>query len=311
MIKKLIKAITNKSYRISLLMNRGFYDRLSDEEFVRVQYKAAFGREPDLEAPKTFNEKIQWLKLHYRDPRYTELVDKLAVKRVIAETLGERYVIPTIGSWETPEEVPFDSLPEKYVLKCTHNSGSGTVICRNNSQLDRKAALAELHRGMNEDFYKKVREYPYKNVPRRIICEQFLENTGSRDMPDYKFHCFNGEPKFILVCRNRFGKGGMTEDFFTTEWERIPVARPDHPNSAEPVEKTELLDEMLRISRTLSAGIPFVRVDLYAANGQIYFGELTFFPASGAKPFLPETYDRIFGDMLELPARNTETGEEK
>ena len=152
MIKKLIKAITNKSYRTSLLINRGFYDRLSDEEFVRVQYKAAFGREPDLEAPKTFNEKIQWLKLHCRDPRYTELVDKLAVKRFIAETLGERYVIPTIGSWETPEEVPFDSLPEKYVLKCTHNSGSGTVICRNNSQLDRKAALAELHRGLNEDF---------------------------------------------------------------------------------------------------------------------------------------------------------------
>lgn len=309
MINKAIKALINKDYRTKLLISRGFYDRLSDEEFVKLQYKTEFGKEPDLVNPVTFNEKLQWLKLHDRDPRYTELVDKLAVKDIVAKTLGEQYVIPTIGVWESPEEIPFDSLPEKFVLKCTHNSGTGTVVCRNKAELDRERTIEELHRGMKEDFFLKVREYPYKNVPRRIICEKYLENEGSSDMPDYKFHCSYGVPKFILVCKNRFGLGGMTEDFFTPEWEHLPVKRPARPNASEPIEKPAQLEEMIEIARKLSKDIPFVRVDLYIAGGSVYFGELTFYPSSGASAFVPESFDKVFGDTIDLaPLMNAAKG---
>ena len=295
-----IRFLKDKTYRQTILMNAGFYDRLSDEEFIKKRFRLATGRELDLDAPKTLNEKLQWLKLHDRDPEYTALVDKYAVKSIIAERIGEEYVVPTLGCWDNAESVPFDELPEKFVLKCTHNSGTGTIICREKSKLDRAAVIKELKRGLAEDFFLKYREWPYKNVPRRIICEKYLENEGSSDMPDYKLHCFYGEPKFILVCRDRFSETGMTEDFFTTDWEHIPVKRPKCANSSEPIEKPPMLDEMMDIARKLSKGIPFVRVDLYLAGGRVYFGEMTFFPTSGLTAFVPEEYDGIFGDLLEL-----------
>jgi hypothetical protein len=299
-VSKAVKLITDRRYLMINLMNAGFYDRLPDEAFIRKQFRIRLGREPDLEDPKTFNEKLQWLKLHDRRPEYTALVDKYAVKSIVAERIGEEHIVPTIGCYSDPEEIPFDSLPEKYVLKCTHNSGTGTILCRDNKKLDRRATVRELKRGLAEDYYLKVREWPYKGVPHRIVCERFLENDGSSDMPDYKLHCFYGEPKFILVCRDRFSKTGMTEDFFTPDWEHIPVSRPAHPNASVQIERPPMLDEMMSIARELSRDIPFVRVDLYVAGGRIYFGEMTFFPSSGAAPFVPEEYDRVFGDMLDL-----------
>ena len=299
-ISKGVKFLTDSTYRKINLMNRGFYNSLSDEEFLKMRFKLLIGTELDLDAPRTFNEKLQWLKLYDRDPAYTALVDKYEVKKIVAKRIGEEYVIPTIGCWDDPTSIPFESLPNKFVLKCTHNSGTGTIICRDKHSFDRNAAIRELRRGLAEDYYAKVREWPYKDVPHRIICEQYLENDGSDDMPDYKFHCFNGEPRFILVCRNRFGKTGMTEDFFTVDWDHLPVKRPKHPNASEQIEKPPILEKMLEISGILSQGIPFVRVDLYRAGGRIYFGEMTFFPASGTTRFEPEKYDEIFGEMLDL-----------
>ena len=274
---------------------------IPDKAYLKLKYRANFDRKLDLQNPKTFNEKLQWLKLYNRNPAYTELVDKYAVKAYVANKIGEKYIIPTLGVWERVEDIDFDALPNQFVLKCTHDSG-GLVICKDKTKLDVAEAKKKLSKALRTDFYACGREWPYKNVPRKIIAEQYMEDSSAKELVDYKVHNFNGEPKFVLVCANRFGKSKTIEDYFTEKWERMDVKWPDYPTS-DNSEQPKEIPEILELSKKLSEGLPFVRSDFYIVDGKIYFGELTFFPANGFLPFTPDAWDYTFGSWIELPEK--------
>lgn len=299
---KAIQYLTDGTYRTRLNIGFGIYNRMPDDDFLKMAFRLNMEYDLDLENPCTFNEKLQWLKLHNRRPEYTMMVDKYQVREYIKEKLGEEYLIPLIGVWDDPDDIDFDALPEKFVLKCNHNSGLGMCICRDKSKLDIKKVKEGLKRGLALDYYLTGREWPYKDVPRRIIAEQYMTDGGN-ELSDYKIHNFNGVPKVILVCRDRFASSGLTEDFFTDTWEHLDIRRPNHPNSTTEIEKPAELDEMLKLSRVLSKDIPFVRTDFYTVNHKVYFGELTFYPASGFASFVPDEWDYTFGSWLTLPEK--------
>ena len=272
---------------------------LSDRCYLKSYFYCKTGYALHLDSPVTFNEKLQWLKLHDRNPLYTEMVDKCAAKAYVASVIGEKYIIPTLAVYDNPESIDFDALPDRFVLKCTHDSG-GVVICKDKRTLDAESAVRKLKSGWKKNYYRYSLEYPYKDVKPRIIAEKFLTD-GQSELCDYKIHCFNGVPRLILVCKDRYSESGLTDDFFTERWEHLDVKRPTHPNSLEAVPKPDCLEEMLSVSRKLSVGIPFVRVDLYVVENRVFFGELTFFPASGMSPFVPQSFDTLFGSWLDLP----------
>lgn len=277
-------------YKLGLLIPDGLY--------VRLKYRKAFGCWPNLKDPKTFNEKLTWLKLHDHNPLYTRMVDKYEAKRYVADIIGEEYVIPTCGVWDKADDIDFDALPDKFVMKATHDSGR-VICCRDKSKLDKDWAREEMRKSLKRDFYAVTREWPYKNVKPRIIAEQLLE-SDTNDLADYKIHNFNGVPRFILVCRDRFADSGLTEDFFDTNWTHINVKRPGHPNADVMEDRPSSLDKMLKLSERLGKEVPFMRTDFYSIGNKVYFGEITLYPASGAVPFVPERYDDIFGDMLNI-----------
>jgi len=300
MNKKIIKALTHPRYACLLLLHRLAPLIKDDEKYVKWNFYLAMGKKLNLENPQTFNEKLQWLKLYDRRPEYTKLVDKYEVKQYIKEKLGEKYVIPTLGVWDTFDEIDFSTLPNQFVLKCTHDSG-GLVICKDKSTLDVAAARKKINRCLKRNYYYGTREYPYKEVKPRIIAEKFMVDESGVELKDYKFFCFNGDPRFLFVATDRQKDGEETKfDFFDTKWKHLPFTN-GHPNNPEEPSKPENLEEMLRISKLLSQEIPHVRVDLYDINGKIYFGELTFFHWSGLIPFNPETWDEKFGEMISLP----------
>ena len=294
------RLISDGSIRFGYLTKLGLLDKVQDKKFLYEKYKSVHKRNLNLDNPSTFNEKLQWLKLYDRNPNYTVMVDKYKVREYIAEKIGVQYLIPLIGVWESPDEINFDSLPNQFVMKCNHNSGLGMCICTDKSKLDIKKVKKGLTHGLKQDYYLTGREWPYKDVPRKIVAEQFLKSDDG-GLTDYKIHCFNGIPKFILVCRDRFAESGLTEDFYTTEWDLMPVKRPNIPNAKTPLTKPEKLDEMFALASKLSENIPFLRVDFYCIEEKIYFSELTFFPASGFAPFEPKEWDKTFGDWLKLP----------
>ncbi len=270
-----------------------------DVIYIKWRWKAYMDYSLNLEDPKTFNEKLQWLKLHDRQPVYSKLVDKYEVKKCISDIIGEDHIIPTIGVYDRVEDINFDELPNQFVLKCTHDSG-GIVICKDKSLLNREAAIKKLQHGLKKNYYYQNREWPYKNVTPRIIAEQYMNNVG-QELDDYKVHNFNGEPKVILVCSDRYKESGLAEDFYSCDWEHLDISRPGLRHSAEVQKKPAELDEMLELAKKLSAGIPFVRTDFYIINHQVYFGEMTFFPACGMKPFVPREWDYKFGSYITLP----------
>ena len=274
---------------------------LPDACYLRIRYWGEFGEHLDLENPKTFSEKLQWIKLFDRRPEYTTLVDKVAVKDWVAARIGAEYVIPTLGIWDRFDDIDFGALPDRFVLKCTHDSG-GLCICKDKITFDRETAKTKITRSLNRNYFPGGREWPYQAVPRRILAETYLEAENGV-LADYKFHCFNGEPKVILVCQDRYETSGLTEDFFTADWTHLEVGRPDHPHAKTVPARPKNLDKMLEIARMLSIGIPFVRVDLYDLGTQVYFGEMTFFPASGLKRFEPQSFDDEMGSWLLLPAK--------
>lgn len=300
-MQRLIKYMRDSRYRFFmndyLLLNRPY---MEDELYLKKKFRVAMNKELDLDCPYTFNEKLQWLKLYDRQSVYTTMVDKNLIKQYVAKQIGEQYIIPTIGIWDNPDNIDFEELPNQFVLKCNHNSGQGMYICHDKSKMNIRAVKQDLKKGLKQDYYLMGREWPYKNVPRKIIAEQYMEDN-SGGLIDYKVHCFNGEPKFILVCADRFNLNGLTEDFVTPEWERMPVKRPDIRNSDVLMDKPKEIEEILELAKKLSENIPFVRVDFYIINHKVYFSEMTFFPASGFKPFEPQEWDNTFGDWLKLP----------
>lgn len=270
---------------------------LSDETFNKIKYFYRFKRFLNLNNPKTFNEKLQWLKINNRKDRHTLMVDKYKVRDYISKTIGSEYLIPLIGVWDDPEEIDFESLPEKFVLKCNHNSGKGLIICKDKSKLDVDSVKSELTNALKEDYYKRSREWPYKNVERKIICEKYMVDDSGTELKDYKFFCFNGKVKYIMTGSGRFEKLKVT--FFDTNWNIAPFKRANVENDPT-IPKPNNLEKMIELAEKLSANEPFLRVDFYDVNSQIYFGELTFFPASGLKLYEPEERDYRLGEMLNL-----------
>lgn len=289
----------NKTAFMASILRRLSSCFANDEFYLKLMYLFELHKWPDLRCPKTFNEKLQWLKLHDRKPEYTTMVDKYAVKDYVAKIIGEEHIIPTLGVWDSFDDIDFDNLPDRFVLKTTHGGGGmAVVICKDKVSFDKARARSILEKSLHSDIYRNYREWPYKNVPKRIIAEKYMQADNESGLDDYKIHNFNGTPKVILVCRDRFGGKAMAESFFTDKWEHLDIIRPGHPNPD--IEKPDNLQELLRLAETLSKDIPFARTDFYTINGKAYFGEITFYPASGLSPFCPENYDKIFGDWLKL-----------
>jgi len=301
-IKKLMRYVFNARYRILIDMGRGKYNHLEDESYLKLKYKVTMRKELNLDAPQSFNEKLQWLKLYDRKPEYTTMVDKIEAKKYVADLIGEEYIIPTLGVWDKFDDIDFGTLPNRFVLKCTHDSG-GLVICRDKSQFNKESAKKKINKSLKTNFYYIGREWPYKNVKPRIIAEQYMEDTSITELQDYKFFCFNGIAKVLFIVTDRQKQGEETKfDFFDMEYNHLPFTN-GHPNADVFPPKPEKFDEMRMLAEKLSKDIPHLRVDFYEVNGKVYFGELTFFHWSGMVPFNPEEWDKIFGDWIELPVK--------
>lgn len=273
----------------------------SDSLYLRLRFKHEMGYKLNLKDPRTFSEKLQWLKIHNRKPEYTTMVDKYGVKDYVASKIGEEHIIPTIGVWNRPEDIDWDSLPNQFVLKTTHGGGSGgVVVCKDKSTFDKQQAISKLTNSLNSDIFWNYREWPYKNVHKRIIAEQYMTDGNSDDLSDYKFFCFDGEPKYCQVIRDRNTK--ETIDFYDLEWNHMPFVglNPVARNGLAPVIKPMCLEKMIEICRKLSEGIPFLRIDLYVINGKEYFGEITFYPASGMGTFIPNEWNFKIGDLIKI-----------
>lgn len=304
-ITYLDRFITNPQIRFEYLSRLGIYNNMTDEKYIKKEFGKKMGYKLDLENPQTFNEKIQWLKLYDRKSEYTLMVDKYAVKKYVANKIGEKYVIPTFGLWDRPEDIEYDLLPDQFVLKVTHDSG-GLVICRDKSQLNIKAVSQKLSRSLKRNYYFMHREWPYKNVPRKILAEKYLKDESSKHLIDYKFYCFEGEPKFLYISEGLENHKTARISFVDMKWKQADFGRSDYKPFDKIPEKPDKFDEMCLIAKTLSSGKKFLRVDLYQVNGQIYFGELTFSPCAGYMPFQPFSADRDLGKLIVLPS-NRET----
>lgn len=271
---------------------------LRDDKYLKLLYKKFLGKDLNLENPKTFNEKLQWLKLHDRNPQYTNFVDKYEVRKYIKEKIGEEYLIPILGIYDKFEDIDFDNLPNQFVIKCTHDSG-GIIICKDKNTFNKKEAKNKIKRLLKQNFYYLAREWPYKNVKPRIMIEKYMKEDGKEDLTDYKFMVFNGKVKCSFVCLNRTSKKGMNIDFYDREWKKMPFYR-HYKNSNTILDKPKNYDLMIQISEKLAKGMPFVRVDLYEISGKIYFGELTLYPGAGLEEFNPEKWDEILGSWIKI-----------
>jgi len=302
-VKKIIKYITHPKEILMYMMNKNFFFFLPDKLYLKWKFKLMMGYKLNLDTPQTFNEKLQWLKLYDRNPDYTKMVDKYEVRKYIKEKIGEEYLIPLIGVYDKFDDIDFDKLPNQFVIKCTHDSG-GLVICKDKNNLHVKAAKKKINKFMKRNYYKVHREWPYKNVKPRIIIEKYMEDTKAKELVDYKFMCFDGEPKLSFTCSERYNNG-LKVTFFDLDWNKLPFER-HYPSSNKKIIKPINYDLMLKFSKILSDDIPFVRVDWYEINGKLYFGELTFYPGSGYEEFTPSKYDKIIGDFIKLDGGKNE-----
>ncbi len=291
MLKKVIRALYLRLYHL------GIFNFIPNKAFIKFQYKMATGEKLHLDAPVTFNEKIQWIKLYDKNPIYTDLVDKFKVRDFVKTRIGAEYLIPLLGKWDKVSDIDIDKLPECFVLKCNHDSG-GIVICTDKNNFDWNAGKKKLKKHLKQNHFYLSREWAYKNVKPCIIAEKYMIDNDSQDLRDYKFFCFNGIPKLIQVDFNRFID--HKRNLYTIDWEFIDltIKCPNDPNADIP--KPINLDEMIEIAKKLSHGFPEVRVDLYSINGKTYFGEMTLYHGGGYEKFTPEIFGRKMGDMIDL-----------
>lgn len=280
---------------------------LPTKPWLSWRFKQRLGYKMDWKNPRTFNQKLQWLKVNDRKPIYTTMVDKYEVKKYVADIIGEEYIIPTLGVWNSFDEIDFDTLPDQFVLKCTHDSG-GLVIVRDKASFDREKARKKLTAALKVNPYTVDREWPYKNVKPRIIAEKYMEDTTTQELRDYKIFTFDGVAKALFVATDRASETEETKfDFFDMEYRHLDI-RNGHPNAAEPPAKPETFEEMKKLAEKLSQKIPHLRVDFYEVDGKAYFGELTFSHWSGMTPFEPAEWDETFGEWIKLPENSSRGG---
>lgn len=299
MLKRIKKAIKNPKLILLFFLNSRIFRLLPDDLYLKIKYRLTMGRKLDLNNPETFNQKLQWLKLYDRKPEYTQMVDKYEVRKYIKEIIGEEYLIPLLGVYDSFEEIDFDNLPDEFVLKPNHTSGD-IFICKNKSKIDYKKLKKEVNRWLKREYYWLHREWPYKNVKPRILCEKYLVDESGKELIDYKFMCFNGEVKCIFVCSNRNSPLGLNIDIYNVDWNLMPFGRPNSPRTGVKIPKPRNFNKMIEFAEKLAKDIPFIRVDFYEVDGHLYFGELTFYPTSGFGKFTPEYYDDILGSWLKL-----------
>lgn len=301
-ISKIRRFVLCKNYRVSKYAQLGLYNHWTDERYLEKIFEARIGKKLNLKNPKTFNEKLQWLKIYDRKPIYTTMVDKFEAKKYVANIIGDEYIIPTLGVWEKFDDIDFDSLPNEFVLKCTHDSG-GLVICKDKGKLNLKKAKRKIDKSLQRNYYFAGREWPYKNVKPRIIAEKFIEDAETQELRDYKFFAFDGVVKAMFVATERQKENEEVKfDFFDEDYNHLPMKN-GHPNANITPQKPKYFDKMKALAEKLSEGIPHVRVDFYEANEKIYFGELTFFHFCGFVPMEPEEWDYKFGSYIKLPER--------
>ena len=296
-----IKKLLSNPYRIFYNFNHSKLSRLlSDKAFLKLIFRARVGYKLDLNNPVTFNEKLQWLKLNDRNPLYSRLADKYDVREYVQRKIGEEHLIPLIGVWDKFDDIDFSKLPNQFVLKCTHDSGS-VFVCEDKNTFDIKGVRKKINKALKQNFYYRGREWAYKNIKPRIIAERYLSDLSEGGIADYKVFCFSRKPEVIMLCKDRFSNEGLTLDFFDTEWKHLDLLRPIyHPNSKVSDEKPRVLDQLLDLSATLSTGFPFVRTDFYILKDKILFGELTFYPGDGFEAFKPECWDKKWGSLIDL-----------
>lgn len=301
-IQKVKKGINNPKLIVIAINERGLLRFLSDRQWVKLMYRVRMGKKLNLDNPRTYNEKLQWMKLNYYNPLYTQLADKYEVRKYISNKIGDEYLIPLLGVYDNFDEIDFNELPDQFVIKCNHDSG-GLVICRDKSKLDINKARNKIERCLKRNYYKISREWPYKDVKPRIIIEKYMVDESSYELKDYKFYCFDGKSKVMQMITDRGADDGMKLDFFDMEFNHLDMTKV-FPNSKKKLKKPEKFEEMIELAEKISEDFPHVRVDLYNINGKLYFGEFTFFSSSGLKPLKPEKWDKIFGDWFKLPEKN-------
>lgn len=295
-IKKLFRYLSDSNYRFIINAHRfGMYKDMPDALYLKRAFKSFHGYELDLLHPKTLNEKLQWLKLHDRKDIYAIMVDKYEAKKYVSKIIGEKYIIPTFGVWEHFDDIDFSQLPTSFVLKCTHDSGS-VVLVKDKNNWDKDAAKKILEYGLSRNYYWTGREWPYKNVKPRIIAEKMVDLNPV----DYKWICMNGTPQVLCVCTDR-QKGDLRFDYYDMDFNFLPFEWV-HPISekGKNMNRPKNFDEMKKLAKILSKNIPEIRVDFYDVEGQVYFGELTFYHQSGFAPFYPREWDLKLGGLLKL-----------
>lgn len=296
MNKRIKEILKNPLQLFFTLGHWGGLKWMKDETFVKIGYRIRMKKKLNLENPKTYNEKLQWMKLYNHNPEYTIMADKYEVRKLIEKRIGKEYLFPLLGVWESFDQIDFNSLPNQFVLKCTHDSG-GLIICKDKSNLNLKTARKKLSRCLKRNYYGSGREWQYKNIIPRIIAEQYMVDESGEQLKDYKFFCFNGEVKAMFVASDRTTETKF--DFYDKDFNLMNVKQ-HYENSTKPIEKPQNYEEMLCVAEKLSKGYPHVRVDLYNINGKIYFGEYTFFHFTGMERFEPDSYDELFGSWLDL-----------
>ena len=298
-MSKIRTFIENPQYFITSPASKGWLNWVPDSLYLKVLYRVIMGRKLNLKNPKEYNEKLQWLKLNDRKPEYSTMVDKYEVRGYIGDLLGDKYLIPCLGIYDSVDDIDIDALPDRFVLKCTHDSGS-VEICKDKSSFDIEGARHRLSQAMKRNYYATYREWPYKYVKPRIIAEGYLEGDGG-DLKDYKVMCFNGEAKIIEVHENRFVEGKVhTQTFYDREWNIVPLTQIETVTVDRPGERPRQLDEILRLSELIAKNMYHARIDWYIEGDKIYFGEITFFDGSGFESFSTPEMERMLGDMIKI-----------
>ncbi len=284
------------------LMIKGMLKWIPDKMYLKLRYRAAFHKKLNLKNPQTYNEKLQWMKLYDRNPLYNKLVDKYDVREFIKERIGEEHLIPAYGVWDKFDDINFDELPDEFVLKCTHDSGS-VFICKDKSKIDKAWLKAKFEKALKGNQYHGGREWAYKDVKGKIVAEKFMVDESGYELKDYKFFCFDGEVKAMFIATDRGVEGEDVKfDFFDENFNHLPFKH-GHENAKVTPLKPEGFEEMKEIAKVLSKGLRQVRVDLYNINGKIYFGEMTFYHHCGFVPFEPEEWDYTFGSWIDISER--------